>query len=85
MGKAIGTPMYMSPEQVRGEQLDARSDLFSFGVTLYELLTLRSAFPDTTPHHLIRLITEEAPLRPRKSKASSRRAPRAGSSSSSSR
>src|SRR5207248_4472006 len=34
--------------------------------TLYELLTLRPAFPDTTPHHLIRLITHEVPPRPRK-------------------
>ena len=43
-GSAIGTPGFMSPEQLRGRDIDARSDIFSLGVTLYECATGRSAF-----------------------------------------
>ncbi len=47
-GLAMGTAGYMSPEQVRGEKLDARSDLFSFGLVLYEMATGRRAFSGET-------------------------------------
>jgi hypothetical protein len=61
-GTVVGSPAYMSPEQVRGEELDGRSDLFSLGVVLYELLLRRKPFPADTVTTLIYQILHEDPL-----------------------
>jgi serine/threonine protein kinase/tetratricopeptide (TPR) repeat protein len=60
-GTMMGTVAYMSPEQVRGETLDARSDLFSFGLVLYEMASGRPAFPGTTSGVITEAILNRAP------------------------
>ncbi|HEY6807360.1 MAG TPA: protein kinase [Gemmatimonadales bacterium] len=60
-GMSIGTPDYMSPEQLQGLDLDARSDLYSAGVVLFECLTGRVPFEADTPWTLIAKHLEEAP------------------------
>jgi serine/threonine-protein kinase len=61
-GTVIGSPAYMAPEQVRGQVLDGRADLFSLGVVLYELLLRRKPFPADTVTTLIYQILHDDPL-----------------------
>ena len=62
-GMMVGSPAYMSPEQVKGMVLDGRSDLFSLGVVLYELLLHRKPFPADTVTTLVYQILHEDPLK----------------------
>jgi serine/threonine-protein kinase len=64
-GQVLGTPNYMSPEQVKGRTLDGRSDLFSWGVILYEMVTGEKPFTGQNVTTIIYKIVNENPIPPR--------------------
>ncbi len=67
-GNVMGTARYMSPEQISGrsQEVDHRTDIYSLGITLYELLTLQPAFTGDNREQLLRLVEREDPISPRR-------------------
>ncbi|MCL4810591.1 MAG: serine/threonine protein kinase, partial [Thermoanaerobaculia bacterium] len=63
-GQMVGSPAYMSPEQIRGDKLDVRSDIFSLGVVVYQTLTLKKPFPADTLTTLVYQILHDTPANP---------------------
>lgn len=67
VGSTIGSPLYSSPEQVRGEKVDARTDIYSLGMTFYEMLTGRLPFPPTdnmSEYRVMKEVLEKTPPPP---------------------
>jgi len=60
-GQVMGTAGYMAPEQVRGEEIDARADLFAFGCVLYEMITGKQAFGGGNVHESLSRILGDEP------------------------
>ena len=63
LGVIVGTASYMSPEQARGQRVDARSDIFSLGMVIYEMVAGRSPFIGDTNSDIVASILKEAPPR----------------------
>jgi eukaryotic-like serine/threonine-protein kinase len=65
LGTVLGTPGFSSPEQLRGDELDVRSDIYSVGATLYYLLTGKAPFEDTNVIRLVTQVAQQMPISPR--------------------